>query len=104
MSSEACDAAKRTAKSGIALSRAWVNEALSALCLSAYLSLTGCLRFCNEYAMDHGVAFNVIRGPCTAMINATQGVVLSLFSQPPLYQYICHVSQGIDRDDQDIAG
>ncbi|MCO8115387.1 hypothetical protein NI465_14525 [Acinetobacter lwoffii] len=75
------------------LSRAWVNEALSRY-VSAPIYNNWLRHFAMNMLMDHGVAFNVIQ----ALYGHDQRdqELFYRYSSASLYQYICHVSQGID--------
>nr|WP_277602891.1 hypothetical protein [Acinetobacter sp. NIPH 1852] len=75
------------------LSRAWVNEALSRYG-SAPIYNNWLRHFAMNMLMDHGVAFNVIQ----ALYGHDQRdqELFYRYSSASLYQYICHVSQGID--------
>lgn len=75
------------------LSRAWVNEALSRYA-SAPIYNNWLRHFAMNMLMDHGVAFNVIQ----ALYGHDQRdqELFYRYSSASLYQYICHVSQGID--------
>ena len=75
------------------LSRAWVNEALSRY-VSAPIYNNWLRHFAMNMLMDHGVAFNVIQ----ALYGHDQRdqELFYRYSSASLYQYIRHVSQGID--------
>jgi len=75
------------------LSRAWVNEALSRYG-SAPIYNNWLRHFAMNMLMDHGVAFNVIQ----ALYGHDQRdqELFYRYSSASLYQYIRHVSQGID--------